>query len=104
MLVKREGKWLNFNKEVFKSIISAELNCIDDCFLKLLDEIYLSALDVSFSHSGGIISCVKDQNIIDLTKKSNEKDGILNQLDNLLPNNIIDTPKEFDSPETKKDF
>ena len=61
-LVKREGKWLNFSKDVFVACISALLGKEDDSFKKLSEEIYLSALDVSFAHSGGIIAYVSKDN------------------------------------------
>ena len=104
MLVKREGKWLNFNKEVFKSVISAELCQQDIKFLNLIDEIYLSSLDVSFAHSGGIIACIKTENIPMLIKSQQDGTQILNSIDNLLPTNIINTPKKYDNQEMKKRF
>lgn len=61
-LVKREGKWLNFSKDVFASFVSALLDKKDDeLFKTLVEEIYLSALDVSFAHSGGIIAYILDE-------------------------------------------
>ena len=104
LLVKREGKWLNFNKEVFKSIIYAELRSNKESFLDLLNEIYLSALDVSFAHSGGIIACVKEEKISSLIDSEENKSPILDPLDNLLPSNIVKTPKIFNSKEGKKRF
>lgn len=104
LLVKREGKWLNFNKKVFKNIISAEIKCSDENFMKLLDEIYLSALDVSFAHSGGIIACVRKENVSLLTESSNSNTAILNSMDNLLPNNIVPELKPNDDAETKKRY
>lgn len=104
LLVKREGKWLNFNKEVFKSIISAELEQQDQTFLKLINEVYLSSLDVSFAHSGGIIACIKKEKIPLLINPQNDGTSILNKLDNLLPSNDISTPKTFDNQEIKKRF
>lgn len=104
LLVKREGKWLNFNKEVFKSIIYAELRSNKESFLDLLNEIYLSALDVSFAHSGGIIACVKEEKISSLIDSEKNKSPILDPLDNLLPSNIVKTPKTFNSKEDKKRF
>lgn len=104
LLVKREGKWLNFNKEVFKSIIAAELMQQDTIFFNLLNEIYLSSLDVSFAHSGGIIACVNKENIPLLIQPQKDGTSILNKYDNLLPNNVIPTPKKFDNQEMKKRF
>lgn len=104
LLVKREGKWLNFNKEVFKSIIAAELKQQDTIFFNLLDEIYLSSLDVSFAHSGGIIACINKENIPLLIQPQKDGTSILNKYDNLLPSNVIPTPKKFDNQEMKKRF
>lgn len=104
LLVKREGKWLNFNKEVFKSIIAAELMQQDTIFFNLLNEIYLSSLDVSFAHSGGIIACVNKENIPLLIQPQKDGTSILNKYDNLLPSNVIPTPKTFDNQEMKKRF
>lgn len=104
MLVKREGKWLNFNKEVFKSIISAELEQQNDEFLNLINEIYLSSLDVSFAHSGGIIACINKKNIPLLIESQKDSTSILNKLDNLLPDNVINTPTTFDNQEIRKRF
>lgn len=132
-LVKREGRWLNFNNNVFKSIISAELVISDNKFLKLLDEIYFSALDVSFAHSGGIISYIREEEIHKLIEsnvynqivednskvnieskesKSIDSKSIINCIDNLLPNNQIPSyeelrtkfPREFDNADMKKRF
>ncbi len=63
-LVKREGTWLNFNQEIFINILEAEFN-IDNC---LIESIYATSLDVSFSHGGGIIAIVDDIN--DLRKNN----------------------------------
>lgn len=104
MLVKREGKWLNFNKEVFNSIISVELGQQETNFLSLLNEIYLSSLDVSFAHSGGIIACIRKEHIQSLINSQEDGTSILNNLDNLLPDNNIITPKKFDNQEMKKRF
>lgn len=95
-LVKREGKWLNFSKDVFSSFVSALLDKkSDDSFIKLVEEIYLSALDVSFAHSGGIIAYVLNEKEGEITRPNlyiRLRDGkgvdglgkpILNFVDNL---------------------
>lgn len=95
-MVKREGKWLNFSKDVFASFVSALLDKKEDeLFKELVEGIYLSALDVSFAHSGGIIAYVLDEREKQLTEPNlyvkllaNESiDGldkpILNFVDNL---------------------
>lgn len=57
--VKRNLKWLNFSYEAFKNAFwnYAEKEQLQDSLLK---EIFASMLDVSFSHTGGIISVVSD--------------------------------------------
>lgn len=104
MLVKREGKWLNFNKEVFKSIISAELQNNNDNLLKLLNEIYLSSLDVSFAHSGGIIACIEEEKISQLVDECSQGTRVIHELDDLRPCNYIETPQQFINTEEKKRF
>lgn len=120
-LVKREGKWLNFSKDMFSSCIAALIGKDDDNFKSLAEEIYLSAIDVSFSHSGGIIAYILDERREDLTgtniyKKYIAKNcdvpqdeiTILNFIDNLLiklPNYSklkANNPKYFDNSDSKK--
>ena len=69
-LVKREGKWLNFNKSVFIDFICTEFNDESDDFKRILLEIYLSCLDVSFAHAGGIIACILPNKINDLVESN----------------------------------
>lgn len=61
--VKRNKKWLNFNFNAFNNALYdfAKENVISE---KLIKEIYSTVLDVSFSHAGGIIALVIDENII----------------------------------------
>ncbi len=126
-LVKREGKWLNFNKDIFSQIILGNIKTdLDNNFINLLNEIYLSSLDVSFSHCGGIIACIDPKLVCELTTPNEYeyiingsqetsfslKKGIINYIDNLLPNNDIKDyeenrkkyPKTFDNEEMKKRF
>lgn len=57
-LVKREGKWHNFDSDVFVDFISNIL--VDSGKVKIeenvLNSIFATSLDVSFAHSGGIIA------------------------------------------------
>lgn len=120
-LVKREGKWLNFSKDVFASFVSALLDKKEDeDFKNLVEEIYLSALDVSFAHSGGIIAYVLDEEEHKLTepnlyvklleKKSIKrmKKPVVHFIDNLSIamkplDELIDINKRyFNTAETKK--
>lgn len=74
--VKRNMKWLNFNIKSFKNVIKAfaDKNNLDS---NLIDEIYSTALDVSFAHTGGIIALVTEENMIDSTND----EGIVNRCD-----------------------
>lgn len=121
-LVKREGKWLNFSKEAFVSCISVLIGKDDEGFEKLSREIYLSSLDVSFSHSGGIIAYVsKDKeemltapNLYEkyvkkgLCVPQDSEMPVLHFIDNLLVklpdySVLVGTNKEyFDNSDTKK--
>ena len=121
-LVKREGKWLNFSKDVFVSFISALINKEDEYFVKLANEIYLSALDVSFSHAGGIIAYELYKNEDAITKPDlykmyvskgedvpeDEDKPVLHFIDNLLSklkdydSLVKENAKYFASDETKK--
>lgn len=83
VLVKRNLKWLNFSYDAFNNAIITYLPYTITESLK--QSIYASMLDVSFSHSGGIISVVKDSQL--LTKTAKDGEPILSETDNL-QNNI----------------
>ncbi len=76
--VKRNLKWLNFSYDSFK-------NSFGDFFIKhqiqedLLKDIFASMLDVSFSHTGGIIALTT--NIDALIQEKNDKEPILDCCD-----------------------
>lgn len=75
--VKRNLKWLNMSYEAFNN--SFRSSSLEE---QLIREIYASMLDVSFSHSGGIISVIHDVEIL-RTK------GILSPSDDLsFPGNV----------------
>lgn len=60
-LVKRNLKWLNLSFSAFKNAIAkSDSDFVKDLSGKpdLLSKIYASVLDVSFSHTGGIISVI----------------------------------------------
>lgn len=119
-VVKREGKWLNFSKEVFTSFISALIGKDDEQFIKLAGEIYLSALDVSFSHSGGIIAfgledkedkLIKPdlyEKYVSKGKKEPKQKPVLHFIDNLLTklsdyDSLIEQNKKyFDNDDVRK--
>lgn len=79
--VKRNLKWLNFSYNSFKNVLKefAQKNNISN---ELIESIYASTLDVSFAHTGGIISIVKDIKL--LTQGGTEP--ILNKCDYLSRN------------------
>lgn len=79
-LIKRNLKWLNLGYETFFNMVESKVKpgTISE---DLIEQIYASVLDVSFSHMGGIIAVVSD--VSDLTSTKN---SILNACDNLLDN------------------
>lgn len=86
--VKRIGKWLNFNISSFKNIL-LNYDEFKQCSPKLIDEIYSSALDVSFSHSGGIIAV--DFNIEKIVDNFDERNKIVNRCDYICNNSEEDS-------------
>ena len=97
--VKRNLKWLNFNYEAFKNSISefCDKSSVSD---KLIRSIFASVLDVSFAHTGGIISIVSDTN--KLTECAGNDYPILNSCDYLLTKKTDDQIKS-DIASSKKD-
>ena len=77
--VKRNLKWLNMSYEAFESVLR-DVNLSPPLTLKMINELYASILDVSFAHTGGIISIVSD--IQSLVNK-NSRNSILSPSDNL---------------------
>lgn len=78
--VKRNNQWLNFSYKAFgNALIPFRTHyAVDDA---LIDSVYASVLDVSFSHAGGIIA------IVDTPWSLPEEDfeeTVLNPCDNLL--------------------
>lgn len=83
--VKRGNKWLNFNGDAFKTALRTNGVTLSD---ELVDAIFATSLDVSFSHCGGIISCI-DYDVFQ--KEHNNIVGgkrvVLSDKDNLNENN-----------------
>ena len=73
LFVKRCGRWLNFSEEIF--IASLE-NKVDD---KLAKEIFATVMDVSFSHSGGIIAYLENDQAINSETKIIDDFDLLNK-------------------------
>lgn len=95
-LIKRDGNWINFNKDIFVSTVMAVNNDYSSKLIskELLNAIFYTSLDVSFSHGGGLIAVVRDKN--ELTKPCEYEDiktngnsipkktyGIINYIDDL---------------------
>ena len=81
IFVKRNLKWLNLGYDAFEKSFG---NHLDSAKLapNLLEEIFASMLDVSFSHSGGIIAVTNDEQA--LTDLGNEAYPVLSESDYLL--------------------
>ncbi len=75
-LIKRDGNWINFNKDIFVSVVMTVNNNYPSKLIErdLLNAIFYTALDVSFSHGGGLIAIVNDKNKV---TKPSEYDDIL---------------------------
>ena len=78
--VKRNLKWLNLSYEAFYNALEdfSQENMIDD---SLIEDIYASTLDVSFSHTGGIIAITTS--IKSLIDKEKDDFPILHKCDYL---------------------
>lgn len=101
LFVKRNSQWLNFNIKAFNNSISdfVKENNINP---KLISEVYSTALDVSFSHTGGIIAIIPDEtkiisnddyDILDKCDYVSSNDSLLN-LENYLIKKNNDLPNE----------
>ena len=112
--VKRNGEWLNFNIRAFNNAIYdyKNKNKISD---SLINEIYSSTLDVSFSHVGGIIALV--DNVESLIEGNvNNPEQILNkcdyissleskeELENYMINQNKMNPNKMNDTELKRDI
>ncbi len=98
--VKRNLQWLNLSYDAFRNGIEGFLqntygDSIPDIAEKLILNIYASVLDVSFSHTGGIIAIVGDKWEVK-TDGLAPVDTILNVSDNLIlsEENILKKQKE----------
>ena len=83
VFVKRSNRWMFLNSYTIHSSIKAQYNSEepDDyklCAKKFADEIYLSVLDISFSHKGGCIAIIDDKNIDYVQKHCFPKDSLEN--------------------------
>lgn len=95
-LIKRNGKWANFSFNSFKNTMKNYKNA-EDIDIKLLEEVFSTAIDVSLSHCGGIIAIVKNGNELYSAneKESNIKKSILSECDNFLNNYDVSELEEI---------
>lgn len=93
--VKRNLKWLSVDLDSFKNSIG---NLVTDN--KFVESIYSSMIDVSFAHSGGIISVVSKKDSL----TNNEDDGlpILSKFDDISNELSLNTIKSVVLKENKK--
>lgn len=107
-LVKRSGKWLNLDYKAFLISmypIKKRFSRISNIDI-LLEEVFSSAIDVSFTHSGGIIS------IVDTDKLDNDIISINDKLQPSITSDLIKNfyikknfmPSEIDKRVRKRDF
>ncbi len=106
IFVKRNLKWLNLEYDAFEKAFGEYFNKTSIA-PGLLEEIFASMLDVSFSHSGGIIAVVNDES--ELTKYGENELPILSESDYLLSEssleqiyNNLTTIKKYPVREIKK--
>lgn len=106
IFVKRNLKWLNLEYDAFEKAF-AEYFDKNPIVPGLLEEIFASMLDVSFSHSGGIIAVVNDER--ELTKHSENELPILSESDYLLNEKTLEqiydnltATKKYPNREVKK--
>lgn len=84
VFVKRNGKWMYLDSYTIHSTIknryqynTADVDELDN--KKFADEVYLSALDTSFAHTGGCIAIIEDQYIDIVKQKCFPKDSLDNE-------------------------
>lgn len=104
ILVKRNGKWLNCQLSSFENAVKdfASFYRIE---LKLLHEIFYTMLDISFSHTGGLISILLDDVFL---KGDNQIISTFDQLENEisekeLAENIKNENKQLSENEIKRE-
>nr|MCR5349920.1 hypothetical protein [Acholeplasmatales bacterium] len=74
--IKRNGKWMNFSRFTFIETIKKKVPCISEKSDDLIKNIYATTIDVSLSHTGGIIAVINN-------KEKLYKDEILSEIDDL---------------------
>lgn len=79
--VKRNLQWLNLSEPAFVNALRTKFNLTaqtNPTYDKILGSVYASVLDVSFSHTGGIIAIIRPGSIDELMKEE-----VLSPFDNL---------------------
>ena len=101
--VKRNLQWLNFSYEAFRNALNPFVEKYAIHNDRLLESVFASMLDVSFSHAGGIIAIVGDPWQKD--KENDFEKDILHRCDNLLSGeSFAQLEKTLMAPETEEDF
>ena len=90
--IKRNSKWLNFSVNAFKNILK-DIKISN----ALLSDIFVSAIDVSLSHCGGIIAVIDD-----ISKIYGNGNNTLNKIDNILEDFDFDLLYEEEISKFKK--
>ncbi len=98
--LKRNLQWLNLSYEAFCNSLQPFIDEYHITDFHLIESVFASILDVSFSHTGGIIAIVdtpwENRTDVDLSES-----GILNPCDNL---QVEAPPAEKDNQATRKSF
>lgn len=106
--VKRNLHWLNLSHPAFENSLYkftcniSSADKYDSYFNTLLLSVYASVLDVSFSHTGGIIAVVSPESVLELTKQQilHPLDSLSSDDSNVLINASDDTaPNSAEKPE-----
>lgn len=77
--VKRNLRWLSMNNSAFIASLGFDVQGSSESLRKLLASIYASVLDVSFSHSGGLIAIIAPDKVQELMSLK-----VLNPYNNLI--------------------
>ena len=114
LLIKRNGRWLNCQFNSFYNAL-LEFKITNKISKQLIKEIFLTTLDISFSHTGGLISVLVNNEFINgkepiidkfdqLNEKINDDDlkKIIKEHNELLNENEID--KEVFKRKVKKEI
>lgn len=90
LFVKRNSHWLNFNIKGFNNAIKGFVDSTK-ISQRLVNEVYSTALDVSFSHTGGIIAIIPEIDNLLSTKNG----GILDECDYISSNKKLEELEKY---------